>query len=286
MSLMQCSRSGNPEFQGTADNFPPSLWDKLLPQTEITLNLLRQSNATPTISAYAHINGPFDYNKMPLGPMECEMQVHKKTDKQGTWAYHSIDGWYLNTSPEHYRVHNCYIKSTKSTRLSNTVQFQQQSITNPKLTPANKLMQAIANYKAALQGLKHHSTNQQMQELKKIVKHAQKKINNNTHVPRVHVQQQQQQQPVPRVQATQTNQRHASLQTTQVTHNPVTRTTAQRAKACRLQSTLDDPVNFPQHPLALSTRSRTSKVITPSIPTVVASTTPNPRLSRSNTRTS
>jgi hypothetical protein len=63
---------------GVADGFPPSLWDRLLPQTEITLNLLQQSNATPTVSAYAHLNGPFDYNKMPLAPMGCEVQVHQK----------------------------------------------------------------------------------------------------------------------------------------------------------------------------------------------------------------
>jgi hypothetical protein len=82
---------------GTADNFPPSLWDRLLPQIEITLNLLRQSNATPTVSAYAaHLSGPFDYNKMPLAPMGCEVQVHEKTDKRGSWAYHSVDGWYLS----------------------------------------------------------------------------------------------------------------------------------------------------------------------------------------------
>ena len=36
---------------GAAEDFPPSLWDHLLPQTEITLNLLRQSNATPTVSS-------------------------------------------------------------------------------------------------------------------------------------------------------------------------------------------------------------------------------------------
>jgi hypothetical protein len=66
---------------GTAEDFPPSLWDHLLPQTEITLNLLRQSNATPTVSAGAHLSGPFDYNKMPL-----TVQVHEKTDKWGTWA--------------------------------------------------------------------------------------------------------------------------------------------------------------------------------------------------------
>ena len=66
---------------GMADDFPLQLWDKLLPQAEVTLNLLCQSNATPTISAYAHMSGPFDYNKMPLAPMGCKVQVHEKTDK-------------------------------------------------------------------------------------------------------------------------------------------------------------------------------------------------------------
>ena len=170
---------------GTADNFPPSLWDKLLPQTEITLNLLRQSNATPTVSAYAHLNGPFDYNKMPLAPMGCQVQVHEKTDKRGTWAYHSVDGWYLNTSPEHYRVHNCYIKSTRNTRLSDTVQFQHKSITNPELTPADKLMQAIANCKAALKGISNHKSNQQMRDLRQIVEQAEAKLQGPSQVPRV-----------------------------------------------------------------------------------------------------
>ena len=77
---------------GTADDFPLQLWDKLLPQAEITVNLLRQSNATPNISAYAHMNGPFDYNKMPLAPLECNVQVHEKADRRGTWAFHSVDG--------------------------------------------------------------------------------------------------------------------------------------------------------------------------------------------------
>ena len=56
---------------GTADDFPMQLWDRLLPQAETTVNLLQKSNATPTVSAYAHLSGPFDYNKMPLAPMGC-----------------------------------------------------------------------------------------------------------------------------------------------------------------------------------------------------------------------
>ncbi len=86
---------------GVADDFPQNLWDRLLPQTEITLNLIWQSNATLTVSAYAHLSRPFDYNKMLLAPMGCKAQIHKKTNKRGTGAYHSIDGWYLFTSPEH-----------------------------------------------------------------------------------------------------------------------------------------------------------------------------------------
>ena len=76
---------------GVADDFPLHLWDRLLPQAEITINLLRQSNATPTVSAYAHMSGPFDYNKMPLAPMGCKVQVHEKTDQRGSWTYHLVD---------------------------------------------------------------------------------------------------------------------------------------------------------------------------------------------------
>ena len=65
---------------GVADDFPMQLWDRLLPQTEITLNLLRRSNATPKVSAYAHLSGPFNYNKMPLAPMGCGTQVHETSE--------------------------------------------------------------------------------------------------------------------------------------------------------------------------------------------------------------
>ena len=129
---------------GVANDFPQNLCDRRLLQTEITLNLIQQSNATPTVSAYVHLSVPFDYNKMPLASMGCEAQIHKKTNKQGTWAYHSVDGWYLFTSPEHYCTHICYVKATKSKRHLDTVHFKQKNITNPTITHADKVMQALA----------------------------------------------------------------------------------------------------------------------------------------------
>ena len=60
----------------TAPDFPPSLWDRLLPQAEITINLLRQSNATPNVLAYARMSVLFNYKKMPLAPMGISVKVH------------------------------------------------------------------------------------------------------------------------------------------------------------------------------------------------------------------
>ncbi|KAL7502431.1 hypothetical protein ACHAXN_000395 [Cyclotella atomus] len=72
-----------------------------------------------------------DYNKMLLAPMGCKVQVHEKTDKRGMWAFNLLDGWYLYTSPKHYREHNCHIKETGSERLTDTIQFKHNNITNP-----------------------------------------------------------------------------------------------------------------------------------------------------------
>ena len=76
---------------GVDPSFPTTLWDKLLPQAELTLNLLRQSNATPTVSAHAHLFGNFDFNKMPLAPMGCGVQIHENASKRKTWAPHTVD---------------------------------------------------------------------------------------------------------------------------------------------------------------------------------------------------
>jgi hypothetical protein len=100
------------------------LWDKLLPQTILTLNLLCQSNVAPTVSAWQYVHGPFDCNKMPLALMGCAVQIHKSSEQRGTWAANTIDGWYLQTSPEHYQCHQIYVKKTKSERISDTVFFK------------------------------------------------------------------------------------------------------------------------------------------------------------------
>ena len=153
---------------GTAGDFPRHLWDRLLPRAEITINLLRQSNATPAVSAYAHLSGPFDYNKMPLAPMGCAAQIHEKTDKRGTWSYHTVDGWYLGTLPDHYRTHRCYVRSTQSERLTDTVQLNHKRITRPEVSRTDKVMHAISACIKSIKAESNGESDEQLRQLKQL----------------------------------------------------------------------------------------------------------------------
>ena len=74
-------------------NFPIREWDRLLPQAEMTLNLLRSSRLNPKLSAHAFLFGQLDYNKTPIVPPGTKVLVHKKTKDRGTWAPNGDDGW-------------------------------------------------------------------------------------------------------------------------------------------------------------------------------------------------
>jgi hypothetical protein len=71
--------------------FPLHLWDRLLPQAEITLNLLRTSRLHPQLSAAAHFHGLVDYNKTSLAPPGCKIISHEKPGNMDIlWAQKCI----------------------------------------------------------------------------------------------------------------------------------------------------------------------------------------------------
>jgi hypothetical protein len=76
---------------GVDNSFPMRLWDRLLPQTILTLNLLRQANTVPMISAWQYVHGNFDYNKMPLASMGCAVQIHQGSERRASWAANAIN---------------------------------------------------------------------------------------------------------------------------------------------------------------------------------------------------
>ena len=168
---------------GVDDSFPMRLWDKLLPQTVLTLNLLRQANAAPTVSAYQYVRGAFDYNKMPLAPMGCAVQIYESRERRGTWAEHTTDGWYLETSKEHYRCHKVHVKRTNSERITDTVFFKHRYITQPSVTSADILTKAIDDLSAALKQQRNTKGIKEMEALRKLDELLNQKGPETTHVP-------------------------------------------------------------------------------------------------------
>ena len=155
---------------GTDPNFPLKLWDKLLPQTGLALNLLRQSNAAPTISAQAHLFGNVDFNRMPLAPMGCTVQIHEEASQRRTWAPHSPNGYYLGTSPDHYRAHRIYVKATNAERVSEIVFFKHKYLTNPTVTHADRIVQAARELYNALSKKKQGMDKTTMEDLRELSK--------------------------------------------------------------------------------------------------------------------
>ena len=76
--------------------------------------------------------------------MRCVVQIHEDADKRGSWSPHTVDGWYLRTSSDHYRSHIIHVKGTKVDRILETVLFKHKYLTNPTVTHTDNVVDTAA----------------------------------------------------------------------------------------------------------------------------------------------
>ena len=136
---------------GTDPQFPLHLWDRLVPQTLVTLNLLRSSRLNPSLSAQAQLHGAFDFNRTPLGPLGTKVIVHEKPDVRGTWAPHGIPGWYVGAAPNHYRCYQVHIIKTGASRIADTLEWFPYHTPLPKTASIDAARTAAYDLVQALQ---------------------------------------------------------------------------------------------------------------------------------------
>ncbi len=92
--------------------YPLQLWDKFLPQVELTLNMLRFSRLNPKLSANQEIYGAFDFNKTPLAPQGTKALIYNNPASCASWAPHATDGYYVGPAANHYQCLRFYIPAT------------------------------------------------------------------------------------------------------------------------------------------------------------------------------
>jgi hypothetical protein len=121
----------------TDPRFPIILWDKLIPQAVLTLNLLRTSRINPRLSAHAQLHGMFDFNKTPLAPPGTRALVFEDPDTRESWAPHGNEAWYLGPALEHYRCYQFYIPDTKGIRITGSCEFFPHHCQTPTISTAD-----------------------------------------------------------------------------------------------------------------------------------------------------
>ncbi len=122
-------------LSGVDDRFPLSLWCHLVQPADLTVNLLQQSNIAPKVSMYAHVHGQHDYMKHWFAPLGCVVMAHIKLKNRQSWDAHVDTGFNIRTAMDHHRCFHIYIVKTRAARISDTVFFKHQYITNPQVTP-------------------------------------------------------------------------------------------------------------------------------------------------------
>ena len=125
----------------TDPTFPLTAWDYLLPQCDITLNLLRSSRRQPRLSAHACLFGNFDFNRTPLSVPGTKVVVHDPPSQRYTFAPHGTVGYYVGPALEHYRCYTIFFPSTQRTRECISLQWFPQSVSFPKVSQLEYLRQ-------------------------------------------------------------------------------------------------------------------------------------------------
>ena len=74
-------------------DLPPAKWDCLMPQCDITINILISYQRYPELSAHACLYRKFEFNRSPLDKPGTKVVIHETVDQRDSWDPHGIRGW-------------------------------------------------------------------------------------------------------------------------------------------------------------------------------------------------
>jgi hypothetical protein len=131
-------------------DFPMHMWDRLLHQADISLNLLPTSIMHPLLSEADHFQGLIDYNKIAFAPPGCNIIADENQSQKRTWAPSGQSGYSLGPAMHHYRCHTVYIKSTASERIVDTLELFPHNSPMPQISSLDRLLMTVHDMTVAL----------------------------------------------------------------------------------------------------------------------------------------
>ena len=128
---------------GISEDSPKNMWDLLIYQTKMTLNLLQKSTLKSDTSAWEHFNGPIRYNQAPLGPLGYKVIMNKKTNARHSWDFRGKCECNVGVSLEKYWCQLIVAKDTKPVQLSDTEEFCHHYLIKPTLKHSDRILHGI-----------------------------------------------------------------------------------------------------------------------------------------------
>jgi hypothetical protein len=155
---------------GSADpQCPADLWDEMIFQASLSLNLTRPCSTRPELSAYEAIHGKtFDFVAHPIAPFGTQVLIHESPDKRASWASHGVSGFYLGPAMDHRRCFRVYAVQTQAVRISRTLAWFSETYTVPGSSVSELLYAGISDMTAALRSINTDGQQEKQQALETI----------------------------------------------------------------------------------------------------------------------
>lgn len=132
-------------------DFPFDAWDLLIPQAELTINLLRSSASCQHTSAWHDLHGPYNYDSEPIAPPGMKVLCFEDPDNRSSWAPHGVPGFYVGPAFKHHRCFSVYIPSTGATRITGQLSWHPPPLyTLPGASPTDDLISCLSNLRTSI----------------------------------------------------------------------------------------------------------------------------------------
>ena len=110
----------------------------------------------------SYFHGPFNYDATPIRPLGCDIIAHRKIGTSNYWDFRGAAGWYVGVALQHYRCHTIAEKATRAAQISDTVEFRHHHLTQPTVTPMDRIFHGVNKLTCALQDAPHIACKNQL----------------------------------------------------------------------------------------------------------------------------
>ncbi len=136
-------------------DFPIQLWDKMPPQVQDAINLVRCSRINPNNSAYEALEGPYNWNWYPLAPLCTKAVIYEDADTRASWGPYGLVAWLLRPSKDHYQCNLYKVPETKGYCISGSANLFPQHCITPAFTPVTHVQELLTELQDTLATMGH-----------------------------------------------------------------------------------------------------------------------------------